>query len=395
MSVMQVTFFHRRPQEDQISVERVFAQVRAALPAMVEPRVAESTFRSRGFWPRLYNAIEAVFRQGDVNHVTGDVHFLDILLAKKKTLLTIHDCVVLERLHGLRWWLFFFFWYWLPARRASIITVISRSAKRELLRYLRCDPAKIRVVHNPCPREFHPAPRPFNEQNPLILQVGTRSNKNLLRLAEALRGIRCRLRIVGRLTDEQIGKLQDCRIDYSAVAEISDDEIADEYRRCDMLVFVSTYEGFGMPIIEAQATGRPVVTSNIFSMPEVAGAAAALADPFDAASIRATVLRVIRNGDYRAALIRRGYENTKRFSPRQIALQYAALYRELHPKTEGERAMPRPIGGFRFHAADPVVRTGETTSGGLSQFGHQASLGRDENGTVPVASVPPRERAIS
>jgi glycosyltransferase involved in cell wall biosynthesis len=329
MESVQVTYFHRRPDDGHVSIERVFSEVRDYLPQCVRPRVAVSTFRSRGFWPRVYNMLEAAFRQGDVNHITGDIHYLAPLLRKNKTLLTIHDCVSLERLSGFRRWLFFLFWYWLPAKRSAMISVISESTKKELLRYLKCDPRRIRVVYDPCRQEFVATPKEFDVQKPVILQVGTGANKNLCRVAEALQGIPCRLRIIGRVSEEQGLALQECRIDYSAVAGISDEELVREYQQCDLLVFVSTYEGFGMPIIEAHATGRPVVTSNILSMPEVAGGAAALVDPFDVTSIRQGILRVIEDGTFRETVVRLGYENVKRFKPEQIASEYAGLYREL------------------------------------------------------------------
>ena len=97
----------------------------------------------------------------------------------------------------------------------------------------------------------------------------------------------------------------------------------------DLLVFVSTYEGFGLPILEAQATGRPVITSNVLSMPEVAGDSACLVDPFDVSSIRKGILKVINDPAYREKLIKRGFENVKRFQPDKIAEQYADIYRGL------------------------------------------------------------------
>ncbi len=326
---MKVTYYHRQPQKNNTSIERVFETVRKALPAGLRYEVAVARYESRGFWPRIWNTIEAIFRQGDVNHITGDVHYLAYFLRKKRTLLTIHDCVTLERLKGLRQKVFLFLWYWLPARRSALVSVISESTKQELLRYLRCPPEKIRVVHDPVSDDFQLHPVEFNVRKPVVLQVGTGQNKNLLRVAKALQGIPCHLRIIGSLSDEYTRKLRECGLEYSSAAGISDAQVVEEYQNCDMLVFVSTYEGFGLPVVEANAIGRPVVTSNILSMPEVAGNAACLVDPLDVDDIRKGILRIIEDADYREQLIQHGFDNVKRFRPEAIAAQYVELYREL------------------------------------------------------------------
>ena len=79
--------------------------------------------------------------------------------------------------------------------------------------------------------------------------------------------------------------------------------------------------------------GRPVVTSNLLSMPEVAGDAACLVDPFDVASIRTGIHRVVRDAKYREELVARGFTNAERFRVEVIASQYAELYREIHLKS--------------------------------------------------------------
>jgi len=162
-----------------------------------------------------------------------------------------------------------------------------------------------------------------------FLQMGTKPNKNLARVIESLQGLSIHLRIVGKLDSHQATQLPTSGLDYSNVANLSDEQVVAEYQRCDLLLFASTFEGFGLPIVEAQATGRPVVTSNVWSMPEVGGDAVCLVDPLDVASIRAGVLRVIGNAQYRMQLVRLGFENVKRYRRDRIASIYACIYHEL------------------------------------------------------------------
>lgn len=325
---LRVTFYHRRP-EGAHSIERLFADVRRSLPEGINATVAVSRFASKGLFRRIYNTIDAAFRQGNVNHITGDVHFLALLLRKKKTLLTIADLVSVHRLKGWRRFVFLLFWYRLPIRRAAVVSVISEATKEDLRRHVTVDPGKVRVVPCCVSDDFTPAAKEFNARKPVVLVVGTSPNKNIERIAQALQGISCHLRVIGNLDHRGLSALRQCGVEYSSVSSITDAQVADEYRRCDMLVFASTYEGFGLPILEAQATGRPVVSSNVCSMPEVAGDAACLVDPFDVASIRGGILKVIDDAAYRDNLVKAGFENVERFRPGKIARQYADIYHEL------------------------------------------------------------------
>ena len=96
-----------------------------------------------------------------------------------------------------------------------------------------------------------------------------------------------------------------------------------------MLSFVSTYEGFGLPIIEAQACGRVVLTSNIASMPEIAKDGALLVTPMDVNDIKNGFNQLINNSKLRDELISKGLENVKRFEPKKIANQYKNLYNSI------------------------------------------------------------------
>jgi glycosyltransferase involved in cell wall biosynthesis len=327
---MRVTYYHRQPMATNFSVERLFEDVRKSLPANVHPTVATARFVSQGLLRRSYNIVEAPFHRGDVNHITGDVHYLAYLLNKERTLLTILDCVTLNRMQqGWRKQIFFFLWYWLPEKRCQLISVISESTRQELLQYFPQAAHKIRVVHCPVSEAFVASPTSFDSACPTILQVGTGANKNLLRVVEALKGIQCHLRIIGRLSHEQTQALVDNGIDYTAVSNISDTQLIEEYRQADIVVFASTYEGFGLPILEAQATGRPVITSNVYSMPEVAGDAACLVDPYQIEQIRSAIEQVINDVAYREGLVIKGFTNIERFRPEIIAQKYVALYQEI------------------------------------------------------------------
>jgi glycosyltransferase involved in cell wall biosynthesis len=325
---MIVCYYHRKPCANYFSIEGVFKAVCEALPAEVHVKTWFCRFH-RGFAGRLYNIVEAAFRQGTINHIVGDVHYLVLSLPKRRTILTIHDCVGPRTMKGFKQFALVWLWYKLPVTRCAAVTTVSEFSKQEVLHYVHCAPERIRVIHDPVAPQFVPAPKPFNVACPIILQVGTGRNKNIPSIAEAISGLRCHLDIIGRLDEPQRQVLSRHRISYSESWGLTTEEVAERYRRCDLVVFASTYEGFGLPIVEANVTGRPVITSNICSMPEVAGSAACFVDPLDCSSLRQGILRVISDERYRADLIALGFENAKRFRADLIAAQYTALYQEV------------------------------------------------------------------
>ena len=330
---IRVQYFQRKSSPTNFSLERAFRTIRTALPKDICVEVYNCRFHSRRIVRRILNIIGARFHQGDLNHIVGDVHYLALGMSKRRTVLTIHDCVCLKFNKGIHRILLRWFWYSLPVRSVAAVTVISEFTRDEVLKYTGCKFDIVHVIPDPVTIEFLPYPKNFNQECPVILQVGTsQHNKNICRVAEALRGVPCHLEIIGRLTELQRRALALNVISYREQWGLSDEQVLAKYQECDMVIFVSIYEGFGMPIIEANAIGRPVVTSNIAPMSAVAGAAACLVDPFSPSSIREGVLRVINESNYCTYLITQGFQNIKRFHAEVVAAQYANLYRQLTEK---------------------------------------------------------------
>ncbi len=265
----------------------------------------------------------------DVYHITGDVHYIAMALPKRKTILTIHDCVFMYQTSGVkRKILYYFFLKW-PVAASRFVTTISEHSKQDIMRFTGCSSDKVIVIPNPVDNSILYTAKQIDNKHPRLLFIGSTPNKNLNRVIEAIQGIPCHLRIVGMLTEEHKAILEKYEVKYDSAANLNDNELSAEYTDCDMVIFPSTFEGFGLPILEGQKAGRPVLTSNLSPMKEVAGDAACLVDPYDVESIRKGIQRIIQDDTYRAGLVGKGIENIQRFHPRVIAMQYFDLYQKI------------------------------------------------------------------
>jgi glycosyltransferase involved in cell wall biosynthesis len=110
---------------------------------------------------------------------------------------------------------------------------------------------------------------------------------------------------------------------------ISQQALFDQYVAADLVTFISIGEGFGLPIIEAQAMARPLVTANIPPMSVAAGEGACLVDPLDLDSMRGGIVRLINDDAFRNEVIRKGLENVTAYSPETVARQYLKLNQTL------------------------------------------------------------------
>jgi glycosyltransferase involved in cell wall biosynthesis len=321
-----VQLIFRRVNPHSFSIEKVFGTLKDTLQRKILVQSSCVPFYTSSVNNIFRNISFARKIRGDVFHVTGDVHYVVLGLPGEKTILTIHDNVYIRYSKGPK--RFFFKWIFLklPVGRCRFVTTISEKSKNEIVKYTGCNPDKVVVIPNPLNEHIYFIERNFNAANPVLLFIGSTPNKNLERVIRALKGISCTLEIIGRISEEHVALLKECGISYRQFIRLSDQEVADRYAACDMVVFASLYEGFGLPILEGQKAGRPILTSNISPMKEVAGEGACLVDPEDVESIRSGINKVIADGNYRDCLIQKGFENIKQYDVRKIADQYLKLY---------------------------------------------------------------------
>lgn len=313
------------------SIEELFSTISRCFPQGIRSQAFEAPCERA----RIRSVVGNVrwlrsLRGCDVIHQTGDIHY-SILGVRRSSpvILTIHDLRFIEETRRLKRILFWWLWLYLPCLRANRVTVISEFTKGRLLALCRVNPEKVRVIPNCVSPEFVPKAKPWPVGDVRVLLVGTTENKNLGRIAAACAGLPVQFCILGRPTEAQKIELERHGVSFESHSGLSREQVVELYSSCDLVVFVSTYEGFGLPILEGQAVGRPVLTSNIAPMDAVAGDGALLVDPFDIESIRVGMTRLLNDEALRADLVQKGFENVAKYSAESVAGQYAELYREV------------------------------------------------------------------
>lgn len=283
-----------------------------------------------------YNSIRSIIEnirfirksEGDIFHITGEVYFLGLVLPKNRTIITIHDLVMLNHDHaiGLKYYIFKYFWFYIPIKRSKAIVCISEKTRDDLVRLFPSFSKKVIVIPNPYGNYIKENSYKFNKEMPTILAIGTRQNKNLERIIRALSEIDCKLVIVGRLSEKQLELLKENNIFYENRFNLTNEQMFMSYCDADIVCFPSMYEGFGMPVIEAQIVGRPVITSKISPLTEIAGDGALYINPYDMLEIRSAIRKLMYDEILRNQLISKGRINASKYSLKAIADKYIKVY---------------------------------------------------------------------
>lgn len=325
-----ISLLFRSKKRKEHSVENVFANI--------EPYLKRAYIVNKEYLPEarylslikfVKNVLFTLSVKGDVIHVTGENYFCACFTPKNKTILTILDYVALENMTGVSKFLNWLLMCYIPIKRSKYVTCISNKVYEDTIRKFPWCAGKTMMIPVSISDDYQCDLKEFNHANPIILVVGSTPNKNITRTIQALSGVKCKLDIVGKLSEEQIHLLKTLKIDYQTSYNISNKEVLQHYQRCDLVCFASTYEGFGMPIVEAQAVGRPVVTSNIEPMISVSGGAASLVNPLSVESIHAGIVKIMQDDYFRKELIKEGLNNCQKYKNEAIAKEYIKLYQRV------------------------------------------------------------------
>lgn len=231
------------------------------------------------------------------------------------------------------------------AARADRLICDSEATRQDLMRFYKAEPSRLHTVHLGWnqPPNAGPACNPrsvlakFKLRRPFALFVGTlQPRKNLERLIHAYGRLHARedpgwdLVLAGRVGWLADPILAAARSSPAAAAirilgYVEEEDAAVLRRQARFFCYPSLHEGFGLPILEAQSQGVPVLTSSRSSLPEVAGDAALLVDPEDVDEIAQAMLRLSRDEELRAELVAKGHENVKRFSWEKAARETLAV----------------------------------------------------------------------
>lgn len=265
-----------------------------------------------------------------IHHITGDIHYGLLALCGRKTVLTIHDTGIVDfspSVNGLKRYLTKLLWFKIPLKLADRVVCISETTKKHVSKYTKRD--DILVVHNSVDSKIKFHAKPDIDGVVKVLLIGSNPNKNIERQFEALAGIDCVVTIIGNLSDAQTELLKKLNITFYNKYDLTDEQVYNEYYINDIVLFCSLSEGFGMPLVEANKAGTPVICSDIPVLHEVGSDAAYFVDPTDISKIREAVIKIKNDNALRQQLITNGIQNAERFDIEKIYPKWEDIYKSL------------------------------------------------------------------
>jgi glycosyltransferase involved in cell wall biosynthesis len=293
-----------------------------------------------------YLSMRSFMDKLDLLHIPG---YCAPLISAGTLVVTVHDLIGMIFPENLALMSRFYWGTWLPTvvSRADRIIADSFNTKRDLIRLLGVAEEKIRVIHLAADPKFRPirdelalhqVKRRFNLSRPFALYVGTvEPRKNLRRVIEAWAHLRREAKVSHQLVitgfqawaysevSDLVHRLG-IRRDVVFTGYVREEELPLLYNACELFIFPSLYEGFGMPVLESMACGTPVLTANTSSIPEVAGDAAVMVDPRDTDKMAEAMKEILEDACLRERLRKAGPLQAAKFSWRKTARETLEVY---------------------------------------------------------------------
>lgn len=263
-----------------------------------------------------------------------------------KTVVTIHDLIFMRypNLYSYFDRKIHYYKFKYAANKADLVIAISEQTKKDIITYLKIDPAKIKVIYQGCAPVFkEDIPSEFIENTRkkyklpahFILNVGTiEKRKNVLSAIKALKEIDIKLVVIGKKTayfteiNNYIleNKLQK-KVIFLENVELR--ELAAIYRMASVFIYPSVFEGFGIPIIEALYSKTPVITSKKGCFVEAGGLNSVYIDALNSVELRNELTELLKNSKKRELMKKKGYEYVQKFNDEIIAQNWINIYHEV------------------------------------------------------------------
>ena len=256
---------------------------------------------------------------------------------------TIHDIIPLalpQFFPGLAKQLYAHLMFRAAVRKSRVVVSVSQFTANELVRIVKCDSRKIRVIPNGVAQEWSEfAPNHDTSQKYLLFVGNVKETKNIQRLISSFARVQGqilhRLVIVGKsegfITSDKsaVKGAEDLNARVTFTGSVSQEVLRKYMRGASGFVFPSLYEGFGLPPLEAMAAGIPVAASNTSAIPEVCGDCAIYFDPYDEHSIASALVRLAGlNGLEKQSFVEKGRRRAQTFTWNETASQLAEAFRE-------------------------------------------------------------------
>jgi glycosyltransferase involved in cell wall biosynthesis len=363
---VRVAFIRNLHEEQNLSMKLTADRLRSALTARTEIldvrpawpswlNTSRTVGNAAGYVSRyaLYPRCAAKIR-ADVYHIVDHAYaHMARVLPPERTICHCHDLMLLRLKRGgfgdhrvPKIATKFFEYSVSKLRDVAAVIAVSEATKRDVVEMLGVDPERVDVVYPPLDPNYRPLPASVDRDvlrrglglgvRPALLHVGGNwFYKNVEGLLHAFAVVLehtdvkpVLVKLGATLSREQRNLARSLEVLPHIVetGPVSDQQLQRYYLACDALIFPSLWEGFGWPVVEAMASGLPVVCGSAGALAEAAGGAAELVDANSADDIARGILHVLKNPSYRHELVLRGFVNARRFDAQKCADRIFEVY---------------------------------------------------------------------